>query len=285
MYLFVDKFAPAVNPAYLQLRPQAIATMKAASGFPRILALGPDPIHRMAPNTPMLVGLEDVQGSDSLEVGAYRRLLGQATTAALGFPQPDPALPLMDLFGVRFVHSAAALEGLDKLKLISDYDGFLYENTRALPRAFAVPRLRVVSPEQALRAVAAADFQPAREALLSGEPGRLSSAPQPRPLARVAMVQHRPNSVLLTGDFAPGQIVMLADTYYPGWRAYLGAQELPILRADYALRAVEIPGAGKALRLLFVPASFWVGGFLGMLAAAVLAALGAAAWVRGRWRE
>lgn len=281
LYIFVDRFTPSVNPMYLQIRPRAIEIVKSAPGHPRVLTLGENAIKRMSPNTAMIVGLEDIQGSDSLEIGAYRKLLNECGSNELGFPQPNPALPVIDLLGVRFVHSGVPLEGVEKLKLISDFDGYLYENTRALPRAFTVPKSRQAGAAGALREVVSPEFEPEREALISGgvQP---SSRAESRPTSGVTIAEHEPNSVLLSGQFQPGQLVVLADAYYPGWRAYEGSKELPIMRADYVLRAVQTTSQGKQIRFLYVPGSFWVGGFATLLGLGILAALASAAWVHGR---
>ena len=51
-----------------------------------------------------------------------------------------------------------------------------------------------------------------------------------------------------------------------------------MLRVDYALRGVVTAAPKEPIRLLFVPSSLWVGGFLSLLAAGVMAAMVAARW-------
>lgn len=284
LYLFMSKFTPHTDPAILALRPRAIETMRMPPGQSRVLGLGRDPIRRMAPNTAMIVGLEDVQGSDSLEVGTYRRMLTAGSSERLGFSQPDPALPLMDLLGVRFIHSGVPVEGAPKLRLVSDTDGYLYENPRALPRAFIASGCEAVTPQEAFRRVTAPDFDPRGTVLLDAQvPVRAATAAG---VTDVTVAAYTPNAVTLTGTFHPGQVVVLADTYYPGWWAYAGAVKAPVLRANYALRAVLVPdsaapvGSPEQIRFLYVPGTFWVGGFLSLAAAGVLAGL--AGFVVGR---
>jgi hypothetical protein len=277
LYVYCDKYTPAVDPAYLHVQAEAIRTMQSAAGHPRMLSLGRDAIHRMSANTPMIVGLEDMQGSDSLEIGASRRLLTAGCSASEGFAQPDPSLPLVDLLGVRFIHSSFPLEPVGKLRLLSDADGFLYENTAALPRAFVPARWRRVRLEEALALASAPGFAHRTEVLLSG-----SAAPSREPLDQrrfrpVAVAKHGPNLVSLNGTFARGEIVVSADTYYPGWRAFEGRRELPVWRADYALRAVQTAGGSDGLSFVYLPQSFRFGMFLSLCAVALVVALGVGA--------
>jgi uncharacterized membrane protein YfhO len=74
---------------------------------------------------------------------------------------------------------------------------------------------------------------------------------------------------------APGYLV-LSEVYYPGWRAWVDGEEAPVLRANYAFRAVAVSAGNHTVRLVFEPA-LWRWGLV--LAGATVAVLvvGAAA--------
>jgi len=273
LYVYFDKYTPAVDPAYLHVPTKAVQTMQRAAGHPRMLSLGRDAIHRMSANTPMIVGLEDIQGSESLEIGASRRLLTAGCSTTEGFAQPDPSLPLIDLLGVGFVHSAFRLEPLEKLRLLSDSEGFLYANTAALPRAFVPARWRHVGPEEALALVSAPGFAPRSEVLFSGDPAPIQVLPDKPRFRPVVVARHEPNFVSLRGPFAQGEVVVLSDTYYPGWHAFEGGRELPVWRADYALRAVQTAGGSNRLSFVYFPQSLRFGVFLSLFAVTLVVSL------------
>ena len=81
-------------------------------------------------------------------------------------------------------------------------------------------------------------------------------------------------------------MALFSEVYYaPGWRAYLqpadsstesallmqnALQELPVLRANYILRALELPAGEYKILFEFAPELFRKGEFYSMAASSVL---------------
>jgi len=55
-----------------------------------------------------------------------------------------------------------------------------------------------------------------------------------------------------------GYLVLL-DSWYPGWKAYLDGKETGILRANYAFRAVAVGPGTHQVVFIYKPASFYLG--------------------------
>jgi hypothetical protein len=118
----------------------------------------------------------------------------------------------------------------------------LYEQVHALPRAFFVPRARLVdSPEEALDAISAPGFS--KRGVVVIEPGGPAVRERELPASVPTPASIRidgPERVVVEIDAPTRGFLVLSDTYSRGWRAFTSGAELPIYRANYLFRAVPV---------------------------------------------
>jgi uncharacterized membrane protein YfhO len=67
------------------------------------------------------------------------------------------------------------------------------------------------------------------------------------------------NRVEVQVSAASGGILVLSEIFYPGWQAQIDGESVPILRADYALRAVCVPPGEHRVVMQFAPRSLQIG--------------------------
>jgi len=240
----------------------------------------------MPPNTPLVYRLRDVQGSDSLRIGHYYRLL-RAFGPEVGGPEWKTLhAPLLDLLGVKYVLTPRTLTEERFRPVFSDRGLHVYENTQALPRAYAVTRWRALPDEETvLAALTQPDFDPRREVLLLGDWERGNRKSQIANRKSQIAVQPfevtfpSPNQVTAWGSVAQDSLLVLSEAYYPGWQAFVDGQPQPIQRANYSFQAVPLPPGRHEVRFVYHPTSFRAGLFaslvtlLGLVAAAMGGAL------------
>lgn len=93
------------------------------------------------------------------------------------------------------------------------------------------------------------------------------------PAERVKVVSHRPDRVELKASLERAGLVILADSYYPGWRLTIDGRPSPILRANRMMRGAVVSAGEHTLIYSFEPLSFQMGAIVslgGLAAAAVM---------------
>jgi len=241
---------------------------------------------RLAPNIPMAYGLADILGSDSLVTSRAWRLSratippGAGPEAEREFPDVHRvASPLADLLNVRFVLTRLDLRPVSKLRPVPTLEQCLYENRRALPRAFLAERTVLGDGEVALRRLGQSDFSPRREVFVAEQAlvrDRWASGQ-----ARVAA--YGANRVAVSVEGRGEALLVLSDSHDPGWRCFVDGRPAPLHRVDYNLRGVVLPTAGShRVEFAYLPGSFAAGLFLSLLGAGAMAAAAGALLVARR---
>lgn len=141
----------------------------------------------------------------------------------------------------------------------------IFENARALPRAWLAPEVRVLSEQAILQAIRTGSlpdgskWDPLRTVLVETElPGALKNG---APDGHVELTRYDPNRVDLQTRASGDSMLVLSENDYPGWQAYIDGQAVPIVRVNYALRGVVVPAGTHNVRFAYRPWSV-IGGLL-----------------------
>lgn len=85
-----------------------------------------------------------------------------------------------------------------------------------------------------------------------------STAPDSSASIRLAEV--KPNYLRYESNSGSAGIAVFSEIYYEeGWKAFIDAKEVPVLRANYILRALEVPAGQHTIEFRFQPQAFVVG--------------------------
>jgi hypothetical protein len=235
----------------------------------------------------MLWGLSEIAGDDGMTPRRIERLVrpgGSISLIGHGSLGIDDvfASPSFDLLGVRRVVGSPRATAVDP-RFQLEYggpDGRVYRNEQAFPRAFVAGRSRCVDDETAMRLILDRSVNLREEVLLAScqDPARPGSSSG----ATAEITRYLPDRVAVrTTSPAPGYLV-LTDTWFPGWRVLVDGRERPLLRADYALRAVEVDAGPHEVEFRYQPGSVRAGLWISLAAAAMTAVLGARGWIWAR---
>lgn len=223
----------------------------------------------LAPDTGIMYGLQDIRGQDFATVRRFEELMtGRSGDFSFYSSASAPPPPLRWL-NTKYVLAdrdwkAPAAAGA---RWTTVYDGevSIRELRPPVERALLVSRAEVLRrPADVLARVRDAAFDPRKSLLLEEDPeeiplpaGGASGKAPAESFARVS--RYEPDDVTVEADAAAPTSLLLLDTYYPGWKAYVDGREARIYRADYDFRAVFIPAGRSTVRFEYAPWSFRLG--------------------------
>lgn len=143
-----------------------------------------------------------------------------------------------------------------------DEESYVYENPKALPRAFVVHQaVQAEDGAAALDYLRSLDLDLRQTVILEVEPGQpaLSVSPGNSAGDQVSFLEETPQALSLKVNLDQAGYLVLLDTYYPGWLATLDGQPTPIYRANYLGRAVFVPAGEHIIQFRYRPFSFRLG--------------------------
>lgn len=308
-------FYPANDPALLEVVPPSVAWLQARMAEevePFRFIVYEDPgADTMTANIGWLNNLEDASGYDSLIPGQYAdymRLIQPQDDliynriAPIYSTYPDALdSPLLDLLNVRYVVTEIEIDNPKYELAYQDEAVSIYENLAVLPRAFTLPAgSSVVSaaddPAAGFKAQAERlDFR--RYVVLNKADHPFGSAVidpvQPGDPSPAAITVYTANEVWVDVQVDEPSWLILSDSYFPGWKAYVRAfdggesaeQAAAIYLVNGNFRGVLLEPGAWTVRFKYTPDSVKLGGFTSFMAAMLIAfAFGVWLW-RYAYRE
>jgi len=129
----------------------------------------------------------------------------------------------------------------------------LFELKDALPRAYLVPKVRILEDKAVLDTYYAKSFDPLKEVLLT-EP--VAFQPSDHFQGQVEQVAYRPNHVTINTRQEGNGFLVLNDTYFTGWTVTVDGEEEKILKANHYYRAVQLGPGEHTLEFDYFPVGF-----------------------------
>jgi Bacterial membrane protein YfhO len=171
------------------------------------------------------------------------------------YPLENLDSPVVDLLNVRYVITRAEdgprLAAIPKFRSLARQPGYeLFENTTVFPRFFLVHQARAVASLKEARDLISRHQVDLRQTAIVDRPMELAAAGGSD---EVKTLRYEPNAIELSAQTSRGGLLVLSETYYPGWKAWLDDQPTPIYCADIALRGVMVPPGTHRVRMEFRP--------------------------------
>ena len=75
----------------------------------------------------------------------------------------------------------------------------------------------------------------------------------------ISLIRDNSIEIVFAVDTNKSGWLVVADTWYPGWKANVDDKPVPIARANYMFRAVEVPEGNHIVKFIYRPFSFYLG--------------------------
>ena len=258
----------------------ALRAIRDRVGTDRVLVVGEDAFPPEA-NIPYEIALLTSRGGTEIASFARRFRSSFGGSAVCG-PVSVASSRALQTFGVRWVLSNESFESArdrpEEFERVA-YGGplALYRFKQSLGRCWLVRRsVGATSAGQAFAFAEDPAFDPARVVILGPDgledehPGeaavRLESAVGARvsDLAASAdppprWTQIEPTWIRIEAECTGPEYLVLAQSWYPGWKARVNGIEAPLLRANAAFVAVELPSGLSVVEIAYEPKSIEAG--------------------------
>ncbi len=182
---------------------------------------------------------------------------------------------LLTHFGVKY-ELGGRLRGTGAVPISPGIAGYTYADVAPIVRAYG--RAARAKPQEVLLALEATVPSTLSAAIVEDD------APAALPQSAFGqidgeLVSYEPGRVEIRARLPEPGLLVVNESWFPGWRARVGDVDAPVFRANYLLIGVELPAGDSEVVLEFRPA--WYRAQLLLFALGVLAA---AALAFGRWR-
>ncbi|MCI0389325.1 MAG: YfhO family protein [Acidobacteria bacterium] len=145
----------------------------------------------------------------------------------------------------------------------------LYQNLKAMPRAWFVTEVETMPEADVLMTIKEGKFRdgrpfdPAQVALLDEESCHGFKVALPRPdipsSAEASVIRYEPQRIEIRTVASHERFLALSEVYYPGWKARIDGVESLIYRTNYTLRGLVVPSGEHKVEFVYTPASFHIG--------------------------
>jgi len=240
------KFTPFTPREYFFPETKVISFLKEQPQPFRIISLDK---RILPPNTASYFGIESIEGYDPIISSRYEELMA---AIARGVPDINPPfgfnrivtleslhVPLLPLLGARYVLSLTDLPQQYLVKVFEEGETRVYEDSRAVPRAYIVERpiISFGKVETMNTLYRLKDFR--REAVVEGDVSILT-VPM-RGDESVSLIRYESNRLEIDTSLSVPRLLVVVNAYHPGWRASVDGKTTMIYRTNYAFQGIVVP--------------------------------------------
>ncbi|MEW6103066.1 MAG: YfhO family protein [bacterium] len=278
LYTFNGKLNYLIDEDFYKETPNIVEVLK--DGYARFI-LTPDSKEEMGRGVEDYISREILWGNQHLPFRLFNAMGYEVIFIGglLDFANSMPMNVFMKIMGVKYIVSLFPLIGKDISLHWKNGPIYVYKYNCHMNRAIFVSNAKVMDKDKILDYMSSPNFNPEKEVVLEEKPKKSQESEGQRVKgSEVNIIDYQPNRVLIEVDSEMSGFLVLSDTYYPGWKAYISHQstrapehqkEVRIYRANYCFRAVCVPKGKSLIEFRYFPKTFIIG-LIGSLASLLL---------------
>jgi len=235
------QFIRVVNPGVYFPRDDVTEFLLRERRESNLFRVFPLPGSPYQPNHFALHGLEEFAGHHGNELGRSRNVTN--------FNRPGVnAVRLLQALNVNYIISGGPLEVPELREVFRGQRSIVYKLKAPMERAFLVGQVEVVPDSVALARLSGFDFFPRISAMLASEPDFPLEAGA---TGRVRWREWGVNSQKLEVQASGPALLVMSDNFYPAWHATVDGEPVPVVQANYLMRAVPVPAGTHEVEFVY----------------------------------
>jgi hypothetical protein len=195
------------------------------------------------------------------------------------YPIENLDSPALDPMNVKYlIASQKAAERLRTLPRFRSVESLplgleLFENLSVMPRFFLVNKVQRVTSDLEVRELVGRQLVSFRDTAVTSQPVTGLSAAAGGDAGVVQVIDYQADSLRLSVRTPQAAFLVLAESFYPGWRAWVDGAPVEIVRTDIAFRGLVVPAGAHEVAMRFQPAILPLSLAISLAAAILLCAL------------
>ena len=184
--------------------------------------------------------LEDVTGNTPLRLDAFAQ-----------FEDNVGSWRRWQLLNVQYVLSDRDLDGPGLERVYEEGEIKAYRVGDPLPRAWVVYDAETASDKEAIATLNSEGFQPLKTAVLAFDSAPASLPQGNGPGSPAQVIESGPGRLVLGVTPVGDGLLVVSQSFYPGWHATVDGEPVPIHRVDYLLQGVQVRAGSHRVELTY----------------------------------
>ncbi len=156
-------------------------------------------------------------------------------------------------------------------EIFNDGKFIIFDNLNKISRVKLYSDYKIIpNKEETLRLLFSPAFDIMTTVILEQNPG-ISADNLSTGSANI--INYQPNEIKLKTSTVKFSILFMSDNYFPGWKAYVNGNILPIIRTDFSFRSVVVPPGNNLVIFKYEPESFKYGVIISSISLLLIATL------------